>query len=233
MARGRRLGRSRLLLGTVATIVVVVALGLVAYFSPLMSVRTTDIHDNRAVPADQILDAARVGRGTPLLQVDTASIARRIAAIPAVASARVQRSYPSTLTITIVEREPVATVSDGQKVHVLDRTGVGFQNFDKATGIPPEVNRLPVLDTPNAGPADPTTRAALGAVADMPPDLSGLIVRIRATSPVDIQFTLRGNKTVVWGDSERGAEKARTLKALLTRKATMYNVSSPEFPAFR
>ena len=40
-------------------------------------------------------------------------------------------------------------------------------------------------------------------------------------------------RTVVWGDSDRGAEKARTLTHLLTREARMYNVSSPEFPAYR
>ncbi|NED65399.1 peptide transporter, partial [Streptomyces sp. SID10244] len=59
------------------------------------------------------------------------------------------------------------------------------------------------------------------------------VVKVTASSPVDIQFTLKGNKTVVWGDSGQGAEKARTLGALLTRPATTYNVSSPEFPAYK
>ncbi|NED62811.1 FtsQ-type POTRA domain-containing protein, partial [Streptomyces sp. SID10244] len=89
--------RSRLLLGTVLVIVVVVGLGLIAYFTPLMSVRSTDVNDNRAVPTDEIVGAARVADGTPLLQVDTHQVAQRIAAIPSIESVRVQRSYPSSL----------------------------------------------------------------------------------------------------------------------------------------
>ena len=45
--------------------------------------------------------------GTPLLQIDTDAVADRVAGIRRVASARVQREYPSTLRITIVERIPV------------------------------------------------------------------------------------------------------------------------------
>ncbi|MFW0787088.1 FtsQ-type POTRA domain-containing protein [Gordonia sp. CPCC 206044] len=231
--RAPRSRRHRLLLGTIAAIVVVVGLGSIAYFTPLMSVRSTDVRDNHAIARDEILSAARVPDGTPLLQVDTQAVARRVAAIPSVESVRVQRSYPSALTITVVERTPVARIGDGDKVHVLDRSGVGYLTYDTATGIPPEVNRLPEFDTPNPGPTDPTTTATLKAVAELPETISSKLVKVTASSPVDIQFTLKGNKKVIWGDSEQGAEKARTLDALLTRKASTYNVSSPEFPAYK
>lgn len=225
--------RSRLLLGTLVLVVVVVGLGLIAYFTPLMSVRSTDVVANRAVATDEIVGAAHVADGTPLLQVDTQAVAQRIAAIPSIESVRVQRSYPSSLTITVVERQPVAKVTVGQKVHVLDRTGVGYLTFDTTTGVPPEMNRLPEFATPDPGPGDPTTVATLTAVSALPETISSKLVKVTASSPVDIEFTLKGNKTVVWGDSERGAEKARTLTALLTRPASMYNVSSPEFPAYK
>lgn len=229
---GRALRRPRLLLGTLAVIVVVVGLGLIAYYTPLMAVRSTDVRANQAVPADQIVGAADVADGTPLLQVDTQAVAQRIAAIPSIESVRVQRSYPSSLTITVVERQPVVKVTDDQKVHVLDRSGVGYLTFDTSTGVPPEIAALPEFSTPNPGPGDPTTVAALGAVHRLPESISGQLVAVSASSPVDITFTLKGDKTVVWGDSERGAEKARTLTAILTRPASTYNVSSPEFPAF-
>lgn len=225
--------RFRMVAIAVASIVVIVGLGLVAYFTPLMSVRSTDVVDNRAVPTDQIVDAARVPDGTPLLQVDTRQVAQRVAAIPTVESARVQRSYPSSLTITVTERAPVALVRDGDKVHVLDKTGVGYLTFDRTQGVPPEVLRLPEFVTPNPGPSDPTTRAAMTAVAGLPDPIARLLVKVTATSPVDIGFVLKGNKTVVWGDANHGDEKARTLSTLMGRDATMINVSSPEFPAYR
>ncbi len=216
-----------------AAIVVIVGLGLVAYLTPLMSVRSTDVVANRAVPTDQIVAAAQVPAGTPLLQVDTREVATRVAAIPSVESARVQRSYPSSLTITVTERVPVAVVRDGDKVHVLDRSGVGYLTFDRAQGIPPEVAKLPELVTPNPNPSDPTTRASMAAVAGLPEPIARELIRVSASSPVDIEFRLKGNKTVVWGDADRGDEKARTLTTLLGRDATVFNVSSPEFPAYR
>lgn len=230
--RGPRRRGPRLLLGTLAVVVVIVGLGLIAYLTPLMSVRSTDVYDNNAVSIEQILDAARVPHGTPLLQVDTRSVAQRIAAIPSIESVRVQRSYPSSLSITVVERRPVVKITDGQKVHVLDRSGVGYLTYD-AGKLPKEVAALPEFSTPDPGPGDPTTVATLKAVAELPPSISAQLVKVTAGSPVDIEFTLKGNKTVVWGDNERGAEKARTLDALLPRDASMYNVSSPDFPAFK
>ncbi|MGV9710194.1 cell division protein FtsQ/DivIB [Gordonia sp. NPDC003424] len=230
-AARRRSGR-KLLLGTLAVIAVVVGLVLVAYLSPLMSVRSTDVNATRAMSRDDVVAAAAVPTGTPLLQVDTRAVAQRVAAIPSVESVRVQRSYPSALTITVVERTPVVKITDGAKVHILDRTGVAYLTFD-AGHLPKEMAALPEFSTPNPGPGDPTTTATVRAVAELPPEITRQLVKVTASSPVDIEFTLKGNKTVVWGDSARGAEKARTLNALLSRDASMYNVSSPEFPAYR
>ncbi|GAC70032.1 cell division protein FtsQ/DivIB [Gordonia soli] len=231
--RARAPRRGRLLLGTVLVVALFAGLAAIAYYTPLMSVRSTEVRDNKTVSADDIRRAADVPGGTPLLRVDTQAVALRVAAIPSVESARVQRTYPSELTITVVERQPVAIVEQDQKIHVLDRGGVGYLEFDRRQGVPPETLRLPVLDTPNPGPTDPSTKAALSAVAGLPDDLAKKVRRVEASSPVDIQFRIDGDKRVVWGDSDRGAEKARTLGVLLSRKGTVYNVSSPEFPAYR
>ncbi|NDK90490.1 FtsQ-type POTRA domain-containing protein [Gordonia desulfuricans] len=224
--------RTRILVGTVTTVVIVVALVLVAYLTPLMSVRNTEITGNHTIPGMTILGAADVAQGTPLLQVDTEAVARRVADIPSVESARVQRGYPSTLEIGIVERTPVAVVTEGDKLHVLDRFGVGYLTYN-AQSAPPEIKKLPVFHTATPGPADPTTKAALGVVAGLPVDIKVLVKTVNASSPVGIEFGLTGNRTVVWGDDSQGAEKARTLEYLLTRKATEYNVSSPNFPAYK
>ncbi|WP_156448585.1 FtsQ-type POTRA domain-containing protein, partial [Mycobacterium sp. NAZ190054] len=53
-----------------------------------------------------LADAAR-RHGALLAVNDRADIAERVAGIRRVASARVQRQYPSTLRVTIVERVPV------------------------------------------------------------------------------------------------------------------------------
>jgi len=225
--------RSRLLLGTLMVVAAGVGLVLIAYLTPLMSVRSTDIRESGSVPTDEILRAAAVPHGTPLLQVDTKAVAQRIATIPTVESVRVQRAYPSTLRITVTERVPTVIVKSGDEVHVLDRSGVSFLHYDKTQGVPPEVLKLPVLETPNPGPADPTTREAITAVAGLPDPLREQVIRVSARSPVDITFILTENRRVIWGDADRGADKARTLTYLLRREAKEYNVTSPEFPSYK
>ena len=85
-----------------------VGLGLLLYFTPIMSVRNLVIDGLQAVPQDEVVAAAAVPAGTPLLQVDTDKVANRVATIRRVASVRVQREYPSSLRVTVVERVPVA-----------------------------------------------------------------------------------------------------------------------------
>lgn len=230
---GRPALRRRGLIWTVLVVVVVVAGALVAYYTPLMSVRDTEVRGSKVVSESQILAVAGVESGTPLLQVDTAAVARRVAAIESIESARVQRSYPSTLTITVVERQPVVRIVDGQATQILDRLGVAYLTYAEGKKVPAQLASLPQLTTAHPGPTDPTTKAAVKAVAGFPPYLTRVLVSVAATSPVDIELTLKGDRRVVWGDSDRGDEKARALKNLLTRQGTLYNVSSPDFPAFK
>ncbi len=229
---GRTRSRRRGLIWTVLAVVVVVAGSLVAYYTPLMSVRTTEVSGNRVVPESRILTVADVASGTPLLQVDTAAVARRVAAIESVESARVQRSYPSALTITVVERRPVVRVIDGRNTRILGRLGVAYLTYADGEKVPAQLASLPRLTTAHPGPTDPTTKAAVSVVAGLPVYLSRKLLSVNATSPVDIELTLTGDRRVIWGDSERGDDKARALKNLLTRSGTLYNVSSPDFPAF-
>lgn len=236
--QARRAGRRRLwrLLGGIALVAVVAGLVATAYFSPLMSVRQVDVAGNGAVPRDEVLSVAEVPLGVPLLQVDPAVIAARVAAIPALETARVARSYPSTLTIDVVERTPRVLIDDG-KLGVMDRLGVVYVQYDSreqmgtaaASGI--VYRDLPTLDVPTPGPQDPTTHAALDAVGELPDWLRRDVTSVSASSPSDLTLHLTKDRTAIWGDSGRGAEKADALKHVLRLTGTTFNVSSPDFPA--
>jgi cell division protein FtsQ len=230
--RGRRkparpaISGMRVLIGTVVTIVVVVALFGVAYFTPLMSVRTVDVTGNGAVTAEEITSAAAIPKGEPLLQVDAAAAAQRVSLIPRVASARVKREYPSTISIAVEERIAVVfTERDGQK-YLMDKLGFEFAQQDPPPG-------LAQLRTTNPGSGDPSTRAALTVMAEVPPYVRDQIAVIEVSSPVNIVLVLKDNRTVVWGDDSRNAEKSETLRHVLTQEGTEYNVSSPSNPTFK
>lgn len=203
-----------------------VALGLVLYFTPLMSARSLDVIGTGVVTREEVVNAAQVRLGTPLLQIDTGAVANRVAAIRRVASARVQREYPSTLRITITERIPIVVKDFPDGPHLFDRDGVDF-----ATGPPPP--GLPFIDVDSPGPADPATRAALEVMTALRPEVVAQVGRIAAPSVASITLTLADGRTVVWGTTDRTDEKAEKLAALLTQPGRVYDVSSPDLPTVK
>ncbi|OBE93079.1 cell division protein FtsQ [Mycolicibacterium elephantis] len=206
--------------------VIVVGLGLLLYFTPLMSVRTVAVIGLNVIPRDEVVTAAAVVPGTPLLQVSTDAVAERVATIRRVASARVQRQYPSTLRITVEERVPVVVKDYPDGPHLFDRDGVDF-----ATEVPPA--GVPYLETATPGPNDPPTRAALQVMTSLPPEVAAQIARISAPSVAAITLKLVDGREVVWGTTDRTEEKALTLAALLTQPGHIYDVSSPDLPTVK
>ena len=216
----------RMVVAALLMIVVAVGLGLILYFTPLMSARNVLVIGTGAVTQQDVLAAARVRLGTPLLQINTDDVADRVATIRQVASARVQREYPSTLRITIAERVPVAVKDFPDGPHLFDRDGVDF-----ATGPPPPA--LPYLDVDNPGPADPSTKAALEVLTSLRPEVASQVGRVAAPSVASITLTLTDGRVVAWGTNDRTDEKAEKLGALLTQPGRTYDVSSPDLPTVK
>lgn len=203
-----------------------VGLGLILYFTPLMSMRNLVIDGTDAVPRDQVVTAVAVRAGTPLLQIDTAKVADRVATIRRVATVRVQREYPSSLRVTMVERVPVAVKDFPDGPHLYDRDGVDF-----ATAPPPP--GLPYIDVDNPGPSDPPTKAALEVLTALRPEVAGQVGRIAAPSVASITLTLTDGRIVIWGTTDRTDEKAEKLAALLTQPGHTYDLSSPDLPTVK
>ncbi len=225
VARGAVRGLKLFLL-SLLLVVATTAVGLILYFTPVMSARSIVVTGIGAVTRDEVLDVAHVRLGTPLLQINTDGVADRVAAIRRVASARVQRDYPSALRIIIVERIPLVVKDFPDGPHLFDRDGVDF-----ATAPPPPA--LPYIDVDNPGPTDPATKAALAVLTALRPEVVAQVSRIAAPSVASIKLTLADGRTVIWGTNERTEEKAQKLAALLTRPGRTYDVSSPDLPTVR
>jgi cell division protein FtsQ len=227
----KRLGRGavrglKVLMWSALLSVVVVGLGLLLYFTPIMSARNIVVTGLGAVSQEEVVTSAAVKTGTPLLQVDTDAVAERVAGIRRVASARVQRQYPSTLRITVIERVPVVVKDYPDGAHLFDKDGVDF-----ATAPPPP--GVPYLDTENPGPSDPATKAALAVMTSLRPEVAGQVGRVSAPSVAAITLTLTDGRVVVWGTTDRTQEKALKLGALLTQPGRTYDVSSPDLPTVK
>jgi cell division protein FtsQ len=227
----KKLGRGavrglKVLMWSALISVIVVGLGLVLYFTPVMAARSIVVTGLGTVTQDEVTTAAAVEPGTPLLQIDTDAVAERVAAIRRVATARVQRQYPSTLRVTVIERVPVVVKDYPDGPHLFDRDGVDF-------AIAPPPPGVPYLDTENPGPNDAPTKAALAVMTSLRPEVAAQVARIAAPSVAAITLQLTDGRQVVWGTTDRTEEKALKLGALLTQPGQTYDVSSPDLPTVK
>lgn len=219
MKRSRR----KAALIALAVVVVVVGSAALVYFTPLLSVRTIAVAGASSVSEQEILDRLDVPVGLPLVRVDTAGAAQRVATIPALATVRVQRQYPSTVQVTVEERVPVAFFDSPDGTHLLDSAGVDFA----IAPPPPGVVRL-VTDNPVFG--DPVTKDALAVLDTLPPLLRDQAAELRASTLSDISILLLDGRTVVWGSKDDSERKGAVAIALLSQPGQIFDVSSPDLP---
>ncbi|WP_425298445.1 cell division protein FtsQ/DivIB [Nocardia abscessus] len=226
-AAGRRAGdrfgaidwRRVRLWGLLAVCVLAVVCAL-AWFTPVLSVRTVRIEGAVAVSEQQVRDVLEIPSGRSMLRIDTTAVARRVASIPKVRTARVQRVFPSTVRVTVVERTAVLFYDSPQGAHLLDADGVEF-------AVEPTPIGVPKLITEHPGDADPLTRAAVSILAIVPPALAVQVSEVAARSISDISLNLKDGRTVLWGGTNDAERKSAVVLPLLTRPGTVFDVSSP------
>lgn len=194
----------------------------VVFFSPVLGVRDVEITGNNRIPAEQLRQAVAVRTGTPLATVDLAGVEQRLRAMRAVESATVDRGWPGTLRVSVVERVPAAAVPIGGTTAVVDRYGVVLQ---QVTVAPP---RLPVLRVQRAAVDDAATRAGLTVLRALPDSVLQRLRELRVPTPRSITLKLTDGRTVLWGDAGRSTQKGRVLLAALAKPGTSYDVSSPQ-----
>lgn len=226
--RRRRRRTNRIYLG-LGLALVVLLIGYVAlYFLPVFSVRDVSVQGAHSIAVDDIRERAEVAPGTPLLQVDTHAVARRVAGIPRVDEVTVRRDYPSGLRIELVERTALVVVDVDGTQHLVDGQGIDFGPGEPPPGTP----ELTVGDE---------ARSELPSVVR---DLAGVFEEVRGTTgreiasvevetPASIVLHLVDGPMVEWGAAGRDHEKAVALEMVLSQPADVWNVSNPALPASR
>lgn len=219
----RRRARWRIAVAVAVVVAVVAGLTWVIGFSSVLAVRTVRVVGAHRLDPAAVRAAARIEPDEPLIRVPRVAVERRIEALPAVAAARIDLSFPNTVIIRITERvaSGYRRTSAGSWT-LVDGTGRSFGVLDRAPTDLPEL--APAADVA----ADPATLAALaGVAAAVPATVRRHLRQLTATGPDAVLLVLSDQRTVLWGASSENAEKARVLPALLKRPGTSFDISNP------
>jgi cell division protein FtsQ len=217
----------KLILGTIAVVLVgALATWLIA-FSSVFGVRTVDVRGVHILTVAQVQAAAKIGNGTPLVRLDTDAIRTRVEALPDVGSVTVTTSFPSTVTIAVSERVAIGVVRDGSGYLLVDRTGDQFRSVHKRP------DGLPLFVVPKGTAGRETGRAVAVVANALPTRVRGRIASIQALSPQAITLLLDNGRVVRWGTAERSAAKAHVLPLLLHRAGDQIDLTDPDQPFTR
>jgi len=190
-----------------------IVVGLLAWWvthSAIFDARRISVDGNRRLSAARVLRIGGVSEGTNVMWFSPGRIERRLTADPWILSAHVSRTLPSTISISVTERVPVAVVQGGRSYFVAgDGTILG-----PARGRP----GLPTIGI--SGPtilAGARPAAALGplrAIAALP---AGLRDQVRKTYLAQglLTLELRSGVRAIYGDAREAEAKGEALAAVL------------------
>jgi cell division protein FtsQ len=218
----------------------VAAVALVAWVllgNRVFVVRSVTVTGTHLVSPAQVIATADVPLGTPLSRVDAGAVTKRIETIRQVSSATVTLDWPDHVAIVVTERAPVMAVRMANGSYdLVDPSGViVLSKMAKPAG-------LPLFTTPLSGAAlraDPGVAAASAVLAELTPSLARTVSSVSvAQVPTgsggggfaesqQVTLSVKGGKTIVWGDPTNAAAKNRELEILLRNGVNYVNVSAP------
>lgn len=229
-------GRARVV-GIVALAVAVLAVGAwaVLWFTPVATVKEIRVEGVVNGDAAAISEATGITVGEQLARVDTDAAARSVAGQPWVEKVTVSRSWPSTVTVDVVEHRGVAHIRATDGEHLFNAEGREF-----LVGPPPpgsvELVRVPRVAEPRPGEldADPAVvRAALEVLAGLPEPVRAEVARIDAPGATRIALQLHDGRDIYFGSSDRAPEKGRAAEIVMGREGQHWDVSNPVVPTLR
>lgn len=148
--------------------------------APEFFVDSINLAGARFVPGEEIYRAAQIDL-LHILWVDPEQVARKIQALPGIASARVETAWPNVVNISVVERKPVLLWQQGEQVAWVDVDGYVFPARAEIAGL------LPILVD--------DAEASGETVASVPPEAVQGALLLKA---------LRSNIELLHYDSQHG-----------------------------
>lgn len=239
--RRQRVGQMRAAAVLVALLALLVVLvwGVASLLrAPVFALRTIEVVGAQHLSPAEVRLAARVVTGTPLPSVDVGAVETRLAGNPWIASARVERDYPSTLRVEIVERKPAAIVdSGGTNLNVVaaDGTWLGVRSSEE-TGLVVIRDLGPIGVEPGERTDSKELLNALKLIGALSPQLRSSAQAISAPSIDKTLLLTTTDVEIFFGEAVDVKRKDQIARGLLDKykdKVVYINVRTVDSPTWR
>lgn len=220
----QRSRRRRLIwLGALGAVVLLIGGSVAAAYSPLFAVEKITIVGASSLDPIALETALSDQIGTPLALVDESAVKAALIAFPLIETYAVEAKPPHELAVRIVERTPVGVLKSDAGFTLVDAAGVALAT------TPAQPEGQPLITVSGGVESDAFESVGL-VVRSLPADVRALVTEVSATTLDDVTLTLSTGLTVVWGNAELSAKKARVLSSAMTvnPNARSIDVSSPE-----
>lgn len=174
--------------------------------SPLLDVDRIEVIGTEHLTADVVAAATGIRRHGPMTDVNLSAARGAVLALPWVESVSVQREWPATVRVSVVERTAVAVVSAGQtdladeSWALVDRGG---RVLEVLPAVPPDVVLLEGMSASSTPGSllDPTADDLLAVAAALTPQLAAHVASVTLTE-YGVELRLRDHGAVRIGSAD-------------------------------
>lgn len=234
--RRLRLPARRLIQLGAAAALLLVGFGFWAlYGSNWFRIERVSADGARVLTDKQILHAAAVNEGEPLLSVDREAVEKRLlATLPRLAKADVVRAWPDGIGLHVTERRPELVLRKAGKYVEVDAEGVRFAtSATRPRNAPLLVMRAQESETESHFGVKRLRKEAVRVASALPARVAAETRVVKVRSYDHISLELNDGRIVLWGSGDRGESKSASLLALMkaAKNAQYFDVSVPSAPA--
>lgn len=208
---------------------------LASYFfinSPFFSLKFIQVQGNEVLAADKIIELSGLSPGINLFKTDNSEVMAKLKMHPSIKKVELTRKLPSTLTISITERTPVALVVGQDGFIVVDDEGVYIKKITDLQGV-----HLPLISgvevdknlRPGSNISTPGLEASLKLISLMDQILQENVSEIIAPSPYSLSLKTIQGVEVRFGEPVELERKVKLIQELLLVNGSIINNQTVEY----
>lgn len=188
--------------------------------SAFFQVKQIEIQGNKQLRGEQILAMSGISKGVNIFKANLRQAQDKIALQPIVKKVEISRSFPSTIVISMTERQPIGFVANQGHFVVVSEDGYYLARADNLSSL-----NLPIITgvrIDSSGPGqrigDQRLQAALDYLLAMPLDMRATVSEVNVTDLNNIRVFTMDKAEVRFGDTGRINDKINLYREVISQQ---------------